>query len=383
MKARGRITLEEYETARIVNVHRHVDGGWFWSKYSAHPYVGCAAGCSFCYERGGKYVGRRDPLDFDRTIRVKVNAVARLRRELSRLPVDVLTTGDWQVPAERRYRLSRGMLEAARELGFPVLVIERSSLVARDADVLADIRRETWAGVLFSMSNVDADLKRAFEPKSSPVASRLRAMARLAAAGVPVGASLMPIVPELGDSRAQLDDTIRAVRDHGGSFLLASGLTLEGLQAELTVEAARTVDPSMSLARLAKPRAYQSRIGLLVRELCARHGVRDRIPRPVLPGPLAVNRRLAERLFLRAYDLELDLAPPSRIWAHRKAAWTVDEHPESLAALAAREGEAGLARLPFVGPRIATSIAAHLAELGPLEGDAPRARRGAQLALPL
>ncbi len=275
------------------------------------------------------------------------------------------------------------MLEAARELGFPVLVIERSSLVARDADVLADIRRETWAGVLFSMSNVDADLKRAFEPKSSPVASRLRAMARLAAAGVPVGASLMPIVPELGDSRAQLDDTIRAVRDHGGSFLLASGLTLEGLQAELTVEAARTVDPSMSLARLAKPRAYQSRIGLLVRELCARHGVRDRIPRPVLPGPLAVNRRLAERLFLRAYDLELDLAPPSRIWAHRKAAWTVDEHPESLAALAAREGEAGLARLPFVGPRIATSIAAHLAELGPLEGDAPRARRGAQLALPL
>ena len=362
---RVRLRLEEYESKRIVNVHRHVDGGWFWSKYSAHPYTGCAAGCAFCYERGGKYAGRRDPMDFDRVIRVKVGAVERMRRELSRLPVDLLTPGDWQAPAERRYRMSRGMLEVARDLGFPVLVIERSPLVARDADLLAEIHRRAWAGVLFSMSGVDERVERAFEPKSPPVRARLRAMARLAAAGIPVGASLMPILPEVGDAPAQLDDAVRAIRDHGGTFLLASGLSLEGLQAELTLAATRTLDPTMTMERLARRGDYASAIALRVRALCEKHGVRDRIPRPVLPGPLAVNRRLAERLFLRAYDLEIERAAAWKVWAYRKAAWTVDEHPESLAELARRDGDAALERLPNVGPRIARELAAHLSELGP------------------
>lgn len=376
-----RLRFEEYESRRIVNVHKHVDGGWFWSKYSAHPYTGCAAGCAFCYERGGKYTGRRDPRDFDRVIRVKLGSVARLRRELSRLSVDLLTVGDWQAAAEGRYRLSRGMLDVARDLGFPVLVIERSPLVARDADLLAAIHEKAWAGVLFSMSSVDANVERAFEPKSPPVRARLRAMARLAAAGIPVGASLMPIIPELGDSPRQLDEAVRAVRDHGGTFLVASGLSLEGLQAELTLEAARTLEPRMTLARLERSRADQSRLALRVRGICSRHGVSDRIPRPVLAGPLAVNRRLAERLFLRAYELEIELAPARGIWAYRKAAWTVDEHGESLAALVDRDGEAAIARLPDVPPAIAREIAAHLVELRPTLAATSTPVRG-QLALP-
>jgi hypothetical protein len=71
---------------------------------------------------------------------------------------------------------------------------------------------------------------------------------------------------------------------------------------------------------------------LLLRELCARHGLLDRMPRYVAPGPLAANKRIAERLFLRTYDLELEEAQDYSIWAYRKAAWAVDEWPESIAA---------------------------------------------------
>jgi len=35
------LEFQEYRPRKIVNVHRHVDGPWFWGKYSAHPYVGC------------------------------------------------------------------------------------------------------------------------------------------------------------------------------------------------------------------------------------------------------------------------------------------------------------------------------------------------------
>ena len=106
-----KLEFQEYRARKIVNVHRHVDGPWFWDKYSAQPYVGCRTGCEFCYLRGSRYLGRRDPNSFDTLIQVKTNAVELLRKELTGLNHDVIACGDWQQPAEDRYRLSRGMLK--------------------------------------------------------------------------------------------------------------------------------------------------------------------------------------------------------------------------------------------------------------------------------
>jgi DNA repair photolyase len=152
---------EEYLPRRILNVHKHVDT-WFYNKYSAHPYVGCAFGCEFCYSRSEKYMGGRDPSDFDRRIRVKVNAAELLRRELPRRPPDVITCGDWQVPTERDYRLSRQMLEVVHDVGFPLFVVERSPLLTRDLDLLAAINERTWVGVVFSISSLYPVVKEAF-----------------------------------------------------------------------------------------------------------------------------------------------------------------------------------------------------------------------------
>jgi DNA polymerase/3'-5' exonuclease PolX len=84
------------------------------------------------------------------------------------------------------------------------------------------------------------------------------------------------------------------------------------------------------------------------------------MPRPVFPGPLAVNRRIAERLFLKAYDLELELANSSRIWAYRRAAWTVDEHDVSIDEIFRQGGESALRKLPGIGARLSSQIAAWL-----------------------
>ena len=197
-----KLEFQEYRARKIVNVHKHVDGPWFWNKYTAHPYVGCRSGCEFCYLRGGRYLGRRDPDTFDTLIQVKVNAVDLLRKELSRLDHEVIVCGDWQRPAEDRYRLSRGMLEVVRDLGFPLFIVERSPLLTRDLDLLVEINRRAWVSVTFSMSNVDPALKRAFEPRSPGVKRRLQAMEKLANAGILVGTSLMPILPFVGDDEA-------------------------------------------------------------------------------------------------------------------------------------------------------------------------------------
>ena len=370
-----KLEFQEYRVRKIVNVHKHVDGPWFWGKYTAHPYVGCRSGCEFCYARGSRYLGRRPPDSFDTLIQVKTNAVELLQKELPRLERETISCGDWQQPAEGRYRLSRGMLEVVRELSFPLFIIERSPLVIRDLDLLVEINRRAWVGVLFSISSVDPVLKRIFEPRSPGVRQRLQAMEKLAGAGIMVGTSMMPIFPFVGDDANHLEDMVRATRDHGGTCVLGGGLTMAGVQAERTLAAATRLDPSLKTRwrefyewedggepGYSPPGAYNARVGLLIRELCTRHGLLDRMPRYIAPGSLAINRRIAERLFLKTYDLELEQAKGYRIWAYRKAAWTVDELPQSIAQIYEDEGEDGLRRLPGVGKRLAAQIAGWLTE---------------------
>ena len=370
-----KLEFREYRPRKIVNVHKHVDGPWFWGKYTAHPYLGCRSGCEFCYLRGSRYLGRRDPDSFDTLIQVKINAVELLRKELPRLEHEVISVGDWQQPAEDRYRLSRRMLEVVLDLGFPLFIVERSPLLIRDLDLLVEINRRSWVGVLFSISNIDPALKSAFEPRSPGVRRRLEAISKLASAGILVGTAMMPILPDVGDDEQRLEDLIRATADHGGSCVLAGGLTMDGVQAERTLSAAQRLDLALETRwrefynwaadgkpSYGPPRAYNARLGLLVRELCARHGLLDRMPRYIPPGRLAVNKRIAERFFLKTYDLELEEAVDYRIWAYRKAAWTVDECPESVADIYQAQGEAGLQGLPGIGKSLAGEIARWLRE---------------------
>jgi DNA repair photolyase len=368
-------SLQEHPSRKIVNVHKHVDGAWFWTRYSAKPYIGCAAGCPFCYLRGGIYLGKRDPATFDTLIQAKTNAPELLRKELAKLDRDIIMCGDWQQPAERVYQLSRRMLEVVFELAFPVFVLERSVLVTRDIDLLSDIARRSWAGVAFSFVGSDEAQRDAFEFRCPSVAARLKAMEAMARAGVTTGTVFMPIIPFIGDTQERLEDMIRATKDHGGSFVLAGGLTMGGVQSELTLQAALRLDPTVGekIRRLyhwapgglpanSPPRTYTADLGRRVRELCARHGIADRMRRYVAPGPLALNKKIAERLFLQTHDLELQEAYSARIWAYRKAAWVVDDWQENLGDIYLARGEAGLAELPEIGASMATRIAGWLRE---------------------
>jgi hypothetical protein len=96
--------------------------------------------------------------------------------------------GDWQQPAEDRYRLSRAMLEAVREYSFPLFLVERSPLLLRDSDLLLDIKQRSWLGVVISFRKTfaqnlriraAASAARAFGPIAKPrgpLTSRARAL---------------------------------------------------------------------------------------------------------------------------------------------------------------------------------------------------------------
>lgn len=357
------VTHIPYQAKKILNAYKHVDGGWFWIKYSAYPYIGCQFGCEFCYEREPKYLPFTNPDDFDKVIKVKLNAAELLTKELSKVPVDILSTCDYQ-PTEKKFRISRQLLEVALEKKFPVFILDRSPLVTIDLDLIKAINKETFAVVLFSVSYADHKAaKNVFEPKSPAVKLRFKAMAQIASKGILTGTCFMPILPFIADSDADLEAVAKMTRDSGGSFVLAGGLTLTGHQRERYLNMIATKYPELMSkynelykGAYGPPGNYWGQIANKVRELCHKHGIKDRMPRWIPQGPLGINKRVAEILFLKVIDLELAGEDTSKIWAYRKAAWTVDDLEQSIAETYAAQGIPGLLALPDVGKGIASEI---------------------------
>ncbi len=356
-----------YQPRSILNKARRPDH-WFWTRYSAHPYVGCQHGCEFCYCREQKYSPYDDPDDFAHVIKVKENAPDLLRRALQRAPVDLVFTGDYQ-PAERKFELSRRLLEVCRDLGFPVFVLERSPFVLRDLDLLQDINAGAPSIVAFSiLSTPEAPSYQrvhALERLAPAAEKRFAAMARVAAAGILTGACLMPILPGISDDEATLESVIRWTADHGGKFVLAGSLTLSDQQRDYFLNVLHDRFPELlSLYRSAyPPGSYAPTAGRgldaarRVRELCQKHGIADRIPRPVLPGDKrALNKRIVERLAHQVYTMELEGQPGHRIWAQRKAAWAIEDLEQNIGLVYRRMGLKGLQTIPGVGPALARVI---------------------------
>ncbi len=171
-----------------------------------------------------EYLGLNIGEDFDRKIVVKINAVEKLRAELADPgwrgePVAMGTNTDPYQRAEAKYRLTRGVLEALSERANPFSILTKSPLVTRDLDVLVAAAERADVSVNFSIATLDERVWRATEPGSPNPRRRVAAMARLAAAGIRTGALLMPILPGMSDSPAQLRETVAAINETGGRLL--------------------------------------------------------------------------------------------------------------------------------------------------------------------
>jgi DNA repair photolyase len=173
--------------------------------FSLNPYRGCEHGCIYCYARPThEYLGFSAGIDFESRILVKEDAPELLRRELAApgWPREVLAMSgvtDPYQPVERRLGITRGCLEVLAAARQPVAVITKSELVTRDLDLLSELARHQAARVCLSITTLDGELARRMEPRASHPRDRLKAVAEIAAAGVPVGVMVAPIVPAITD----------------------------------------------------------------------------------------------------------------------------------------------------------------------------------------
>jgi len=190
-------------------------------RWTINPYRGCEFGCKYCYARyAHEFMELRDPLDFERRIFVKQFDTDAFQKELGRLkPGESLAIGsatDPYQPAERRYRVTRAILEAfARTSGFRLWITSKSQLVTRDIDVLQEVARRHFVTVSMTVTTMDTELARSLEPMAPRPDLRISAVRKLTRNGIRAVVHSSPVLPLLTDSDTSLDAVAQAARGAG------------------------------------------------------------------------------------------------------------------------------------------------------------------------
>jgi DNA repair photolyase len=215
--------------------------------YSLNPYRGCMHACAYCYARPThEYLSLGAGTDFDRKIVVKRRAPELLREAFERKSWKgdlVVFSGvtDCYQPLEAQLGLTRACLEVCALYKNPIGLITKGATVERDIDVLSDLVANARATVSVSLPFLDAEKARAMEPYAPAPARRLRIIERLAAAGIPVGVSVSPVIPGLSDQ--EIPRVLTAAREAGATHAFSVFLRLPGAVAPVFEERVRAAMP--------------------------------------------------------------------------------------------------------------------------------------------
>ena len=274
-------------------------------RWSLNPYMGCAHRCTFCYVRAFERRADRPSDDrYGRSIRVKTNVVDVLRAELSRRSwtretVFVGAATDPYQPAEGRFKLTRGCLEAFAERANPFGIITRGPMVIRDIDVLQSASQRADVSVTLSIPTLDEEIWRVTEPGTAHPRQRFRAVRALADAGIKVNVALAPILPGLSDKVELLAEVVRAARDAGAVKLWTILLHMQSGTREHFLETLADVWPEQAaqLTAVYSQRAYapekqQQAVAAEVTSILRLHPRRASAPDPIVPEPPRVAIQL-------------------------------------------------------------------------------------------
>jgi DNA repair photolyase len=248
--------------------------------WTINPYRGCEFGCRYCYARyTHEFMEMRDGMEFEQKIYVKQHAADLLRHELRRVKqgesIALGTATDPYQPAERRYEVTRGILEEfSRHRGHELGIVTKSNMVVRDLELLQRVAQRNKLSVHITITTLNTDLARILEPRAPRPDLRLDAVRTLAQAGVRVGLSCSPVVPGITDAPKDLEALIRAAADSGADYVFANPLFLKPCSAAVFLPFLEANFPNLATSyrqrykdRAFLPKAYGERLSHLVKRL--------------------------------------------------------------------------------------------------------------------
>lgn len=231
--------------------------------YCINPYIGCLHGCVYCYARFMKrFTGHTEK--WGEFADVKINAPEILEKELSRNPqkgtVLLGSVTDAYQPIERKYRITRAILEVLLKHDFPISVLTKSDLVVRDIDLFKQFSN---CEIGLTISVLDRKVAGNFEPRSSIPQKRLEALEMLCEAGIETYGFVGPILPELTDLRLIFNALQNKV-----SFIMAESLNMKcGNWKDIQEVLEKKYPRLLPIYRLGFDREYWDKVGEELRKL--------------------------------------------------------------------------------------------------------------------
>lgn len=213
----------------IVNKVNSPDVGM---EYSMNPYMGCEHGCIYCFARNSfEYWGYSAGLDFESKILIKQNAPELLRKFLMNpswecRPISISGNTDCYQPAEKKFRITRALLEICNDFNQPVGMITKNSGMLLDKDLMIEMGRKNLISVIVSITTMDENLRRVMEPRTTTIAQRFKIIKELSNAGIKAGVMIGPVIPGLNDHH--IHDIIKEAASNGASFSSYTFVRLNG-----------------------------------------------------------------------------------------------------------------------------------------------------------
>src|SRR4249920_1021187 len=194
------VTLE-----RARSIVSHNDSPDIGFSQSINPYRGCEHGCIYCYARPSHaYLELSPGLDFETKLFAKTNAAELLREALAKpgykpQPIALGANTDCYQPIERRFKITRQILEVLAECEHPVTLVTKSALVERDLDLLGPMAAKNLVKVFVSIGTLDRELARKLEPRAASPQRRLDVLRNLSKNNIPCGVMVAALIPALND----------------------------------------------------------------------------------------------------------------------------------------------------------------------------------------
>ncbi|MFX0150205.1 MAG: radical SAM protein [Candidatus Hodarchaeota archaeon] len=369
-------------SSKILNLYNNPDP-WFWTSGSINPYRGCEHDCKYCDGKAEWY----KITDFSTNIRIKINAPEKYEKELLKLglkpkyrksnltkffpdypdnqenfkkkkrrkiPQLIIAVGggvcDVYQPAEKKFKVTRQLLNKNLDFGIPTTILTKSKLVLRDLDLLTQIHDLSYANVSFSITLFEDRIRKVFEPNSASTSQRFKALKAIREVNLRGGVMFMPILPGIADTEENIKEIIYSSKEVGAEYVLPAGLTLKpGRNKKEYLDVIQLYYPEIlplyrelygNNNKYGTPKISEKSINVtkLAHEICRKIGIPDRIPRYIPPGVYNINYLVSTILYNLAYYYQW---VSEQSWHYvapfSKTATIIESYPKDISSLSKTE----------------------------------------------
>lgn len=190
--------------------------------YVINPYVGCMHACIYCYASFMKrFTGHSEP--WGNFVDVKINAadlIPEKSEKYKNKSIFLSSVTDPYLSFERKYQITRAILEKLIPLEPKLGIQTKSDLIVRDIDLLKQFKN-CEAGL--TITTTDDKIRKEVELYTSSIDNRIVALKKLKEAGIRTYVFIGPIFPYITDWKDIIDKT-----KDSADFYMLENLNIKG-----------------------------------------------------------------------------------------------------------------------------------------------------------